>query len=371
VSADRFVAALAVCAALIAARPPLATAEEVERRSVELLVGQQISVPAKGVIKYSEGVEGIVDVRLPKDGGEFIVVGLKAGTSTLLLIYDGGEKVEYQFTVKPLDSDVPRKENVRLDFYFVELSDTDSSQLGALWPASYGAGATVDANLDLISGDREATLQITGHALPRLDLLQAAGWAKVARHGVVIAANGSQAAYSSGGEVNIAVQGSLAAEIRRIEFGSRLKVLPRFDPASGRIEMTIEAEFSSLSSGGAVPGRSVSTLQTIVNVDMGQAVALAGIDARADGVDKEGLPLLSQIPVLGLLFGRRSARSESVQNVVFIVPSVVDVVSMAARARLDEALEVYSDFDGGLEGPVLIEAAPRQRPVRGRRRRAR
>jgi pilus assembly protein CpaC len=334
-----------------------ANAQDIERIPLRLVVGQQVSLPAKNVVKYSEGVQGIIDIRLPRDGEEFIVVGLRDGTSTLLLIYENGKKVQYDISVKPVESKVTRRENIRLDFYFVELTDNDNLKLGVAWPQTIGTG-TIEANIDLRKpGASAGFLQITGHALPRLDILQTAGWAKVSRQSAVITANGSQASFNSGGEVNIAVAGALAAEIRQIQFGSNVKVLPRYDSESGRLEMQIEAEFSSLSaaSAGDVPGRSVSNLSTIVNVEMGQTVMLAGINSQSEGRSKDGIPFLSQIPILGAFFGSHGRRQDTVQNVVFIVPSVVDLVGDPARRRIRDALKVYGDYDGGLERPVFVK----------------
>ncbi|RMH36664.1 MAG: hypothetical protein D6689_22040 [Deltaproteobacteria bacterium] len=348
-------AAVATAVALAAPAAP-AAAQTPETRQVELTVGQQITIPAKGVAKYSEGASGVVDVRLPEDGSEFIVVGLAQGITTLLLIYEDGHRVQYTFTVKPLGSEVPDAENIRLDFYFVELSDSDNYNVGVAWPSSIGAGGTLNASIDLTSGSfTTATATIAGHPLPRLDLLQASGWAKVARQASVITANGKQAEFNSGGEVNIAVQGSLAAELRTIPFGTVVKVLPRYDEKTGRLELTISADFSSLSGTGSVPGRSVSKVTTVVNVEMNQAVVLAGLRSQSEAATREGLPVLSQIPVIGALFGRHGKRTEQVQNVLFIVPSVVDVVKMDARRRIGEALATYRAFDGGAAAPELID----------------
>ena len=325
----------------------------IAKRTQTIVVGQQISIPADGVVKYSEGVDGVVDVRLPDDGKEFIVVGVAPGNTTLLLIFKNGRKEQINFIVKPLESKVPHKENIRLDFYFVELTERGNSNFGVSWPESIGGG-TAEGTLDLVAGTTAGFLQITGHALPRLDVLQSTGWAKVMRQTAVISANGSQARFSSGGELNIPVQGSLAAEIRQIEFGTTVRVLPRYDKESGRLELDIESEFSSLTGDGAVPGRSRSTLSTIVNVELGQAIVLAGINAQSEGSNRTGVPFLSKIPLLGRLFSSDANRNENVQTVVFIVPSVVNLVGAKAQRGIREALDAYIKYDGGR--PWLVKA---------------
>src|SRR5690606_16791106 len=99
-------------------------------------------------------------------------------------------------------------------------------------------------------------------ALLRLDMAQAAGWAKLMRQAAVITQNGAKARFSGGGEVNIPVQGSLTTGIHRISFGSSIEVLPRYDASSGRIEIELRADVSDLTDdrGTGTPGRTVSEL---------------------------------------------------------------------------------------------------------------
>ncbi len=323
-------------------------------KELTIKVGEQISLSAKGVEKYSEGKKGIVDIRLPEDGEEFIVVGLKPGSSTLLLIKDGGEKFTYSFEVKATTNEVERRENIRLDFYFVELSEGGRYQVGVNWPGSLGADVEFEIGVNA-AGGTSTTASLSNIPLPRLDILHRGDWARIARQASIITANGEEAEFNSGGEVNIAVEGSLAAEIRKIPFGTNVKVLPRFDRESGRLEIRVHADVSSLGE-GRVPSRSRSTVSTVVNVEMNQAIVLAGLYAKAESKNRSGLPFFSQIPVIGALFGSHGARREEVQNVIFIVPSVVDVVGMDARTQIRDALKAYDRYSGDME---KVDLAPR------------
>jgi type II secretory pathway component GspD/PulD (secretin) len=314
-----------------------------------------------GVASYSVGAPGIVDVRLPKDAPEFVIVALKPGTTSLLLLYEDGTKVQYAFRVigvKGAEGAVSSKENIRLDFYFVELSETYSHQIGVGWPSNIGGGGAFRANaaIDLQSQSLlSATAVVANQPLPRLDILQSSGYVKISRQAALITANGAEAQFTSGGELNFSIQGGLAAEIRQIEFGSTIKVLPRYDAASGRIELAIDADVSDLTDdrGSGLPGRTVSKLDTQVNLELGQGVMLAGLNAHTETKGHTGLPGLSMIPVFGYLFGTNGDREEQTQNVLFIVPSVVDVVEADARGRIDDALEVFERYDGDLDGIEL------------------
>lgn len=322
-----------------------AFADREERRTIK--VGEQLSLSAKGVEKYSEGKKGVVDIRLPEDGEEFIVVGLKPGNSTLLLIKEDGEKFTYNFEVKAATNEVERKENIRLDFYFVELSEGGQYQVGVNWPGSLGADVNFEVGIDA-AGGTSTSASISNIPLPRLDVLHRGDWARIARQASIITANGEQAEFNSGGEVNVAIEGSLAAELRQIPFGTKVQVLPRFDKESGRLEIRINADVSSLGE-GRVPSRTRSTVSTVVNVEMNQAIVLAGLYAKAESKSRTGLPFLSQLPVIGALFGSHGARHEEIQNVIFIVPSVVDVVGMDARSQISDALKAYDRYSGEMD----------------------
>jgi pilus assembly protein CpaC len=87
----------------------------------------------------------------------------------------------------------------------------------------------------------------------------------------------------------------------------------------------------------------------VVNLELGQSLALAGLTSASEAHGQSGLAGLSQIPILGILFGSNSEQSSQTENVVFIVPSVIDTVGAHQKALIDEALAAYEDFDGDLE----------------------
>src|SRR5690606_27449292 len=103
---------------------------------------------------------------------------------------------------------VPVRENIRLDLYFVQLQESYSHQIGLAFPGSIGGQgiARVQMNLDLTSFTlQSATAQIANQALPRLDIAQASGWARLLRQAMLVTANGQEAEINSGGEVNVVV----------------------------------------------------------------------------------------------------------------------------------------------------------------------
>lgn len=328
-----------------------------------LNVGEQKVLMAEGVRSYSEGVRGVVDVRLTKDASEFILVALRPGTTTLLFLMTDGTEQHYKIhvldpnarAVEEPKAEVEARENIRLDFYFVQLSKNFSYQIGIGWPGS--VAPAFSAAYDVQAGSLDsATAVIADQALPRLDMAQATGWAKVMRQAAVVTANGEKASFSGGQEVNILVQTALATGVQKIQAGSVIEVEPHYDPQTGRIELRLHADLSELQSdrGTGVPGRATSALDTVVNLELGQSIVLAGLTARSERSDKSGLPGLSAIPIIGALFGSHSHAEEDTENVAIIVPSVVDSTTMQNRQRIQDALKEYLDFSGDLDDVQLM-----------------
>lgn len=346
----------------------------IRTETLELEVGEQKVIPSDNVQSYSEGAKGIVDVRLTKDSSQFIVVGVADGTTTLLfLMLDGTEK-HYKITVTDPNAPKSRKtalgsvearDNIRLDFYFVQLNRTNAYQVGIGWPSSIAP--TMSASMDLMTGKLDsATAVISSQALPRLDMGQSSGWAKVMRQAAVVTANGEKATFSGGGEVNVAIKSAMTTGIQKIPYGSQIDVEPVYDSKSGRIELRIHADVAELESdnGTGAPGRTTAALDTVVNLELGQSLVLGGLTAKSERSGKAGLPILSQIPILGVFFGTHTHSEGETENVILIVPSVVDAVSMQDRERLTSALKRYTDFSGDMdEGPKFVPEAKTAKPV--------
>jgi pilus assembly protein CpaC len=345
-----------------------AHADATAQSSLVLAVGEQRVIASTGVASYSEGTRGVVDVRLTPDASAFVIVGQRVGNTSLLLLLDDGRERSYAIAVVASGAlataqaapSVAARDNIRLDFYFVQISRDHHQRLGVAWPGS--VGGTLSASFDLrTAAFSDANALVADQALPRLDMAQANGWAKLMREAAFVTANGSEAKLSGGGELNVPIAGGLSAGLKQITFGTLLQVLPRYDRESGRIELTIHADVSDLSSDGGtgVPGRVTSSLDSVVNLQLGQSVVLAGLRANSAGGSRRGLPWLSELPLLGGLFGSHEQRSENRELLVFIVPSVVDTISLSARATLERALRIVDGYTGEQGEASLLQRSAR------------
>jgi pilus assembly protein CpaC len=345
----------------------------VEIQNIDLQLGEQRVLSSDNVRSYSEGTKGIVDVRLTKDASQFIIVALSPGTTTLLCLMMDNSERHYRITVtdpnardrqKSNDGSVEARDNIRLDFYFVQVSKKYRHQIGVNWPGSVAPKFNATYNLQA-GGLDSATAVITDQALPGLDMAQVSGWAKVMRQAAVVTANGQKATFSGGGELNFAVQGALTSSIHKIPYGSVIDVEPHYDAKTGRIELRLHADISELDTdnGTSMPGRITSNLDTEVNLELGQSLILAGLTSKSERRSKSGLPVLSQIPILGIFFGSHGQVEDESENIVLIVPSVVDAVSMQDRERVASALKSYANFSGDLDEVDYLPPAKAGKPA--------
>jgi pilus assembly protein CpaC len=396
---------------------------------IDLAVGENKTIPAGDVVNYSEGSAGIAEVKLTTDGGQFVIVGLKAGSTTLLLIYRSGahqnwvinvfarspDRVESElrqllegnvgvrlrrigarfFIEGGVSTDADQKRfqqiaglypgqveslvqvgsvaqdrvfNIRIDFYFAQFDRDSGYNVGLEWPSQIGATNAVTSQLtfDFIAhAVTTATATVTNQPLPFLDLAANHGWAKVLRQATLITGNGNEAKFSNGGEQNFPVSNNLTANIRPIEFGLNLTVLPRFDRETRDMEVKVSADVGDLTPPGAntnLPGRNTAKLETIVHLKLGQSIVLSGISTRTQRHEVTGVPILSEIPVLGVLFGSHVHQEADTDGVVFIIPSVIDTLPPASLSLIEHAARAYDRFSGDIEG---THAFPRTPPVLG------
>lgn len=334
--------AIAISTVFVCLRP--ASADDAS--DIVLAPGEQKTLPGEGVDSFSAASSAIIDVRVAASAAapQLIIVGKTPGTTSLVITLTNGSRLVYKVTV----SKVVARHNVQLDVYFVQLSRSRATEIGLSWPTSVSASVAGEYTADT-AGARLGSVAISSTVLPRLDFAAENGWAKILDHTKIVMANGDEGTYSSGGDFNVQVGSGVATSVERIEFGSTIKGRVVYDASTGRVAVQVSAEMSRLaeSRGNGVPGVLRTRVGTSVNVALGESLALGGLFSTQERSSMRGVPILSDIPVLGYLFGGRASSREQIENVVFIVPSLVSPVSVADRDRVAEALNVFLSFDGG------------------------
>lgn len=398
-----------------------------EQQDLNLAVGETKTIPVGDVKQYSEGTPGIADFRPTPDGSKIIVVGQKAGSTSLLLIKNNGSQVNWVINVfsrppelverelKQLldgytglrvrrvgsrlfieggvasegDQDrvrqiaelykgqveslvtvgsgaIDRKLNIRVDLFFVQYNKTTGYTVGLSWPARIGGEfITTQLGYDFVAGATTAQATLVNQPLPGVDIAARNGWAKIVRQASVITTNGSAATFNNGGELNFPVSTGLTAGIEKVSFGTNVTVLPRYDPSTKNIEVQVEANVSDLTAptGTSLPGLQTSKISTLVFLKLGQSLVISGIRSSSERHSVTGLPLLSQIPVLGIFFGSHDDATEELEGAVIVVPSVVEASPKGTTEVLNDALKQYSDYSGDMDDVNTFDKRPPAAPA--------
>ena len=137
--------------------------------------------------------------------------------------------------------------------------------------------------------------------------------------------------------------------------GLVISALPQVN-SEGLVNLELSLEISEVAAGESAgniqsPTFTTRKAETTVVVNSGETLVIGGIIAESSSEDREGVPYLMDLPVLGVLFRSTTARKRRVELIILITPFVV-------RDR-DEARAVTEDFrrrvDGVLKDVEILE----------------
>ncbi|MCU6433146.1 type II secretion system secretin GspD [Undibacterium sp. Jales W-56] len=125
--------------------------------------------------------------------------------------------------------------------------------------------------------------------------------------------------------------------VERKDVGLLLKVKPQISDG-GTIKMNIYQEVSNVdktvvNTSGLITNKSV--IESNVLVDDGQIIALGGLMKDTTDDSNEGVPLLSEIPVLGNLFKYQTKSRGKTSLMIFIRPIVIRNAEQSNNVSLD------------------------------------
>lgn len=131
----------------------------------------------------------------------------------------------------------------------------------------------------------------------------------------------------------------VAIEAERMDdVGITLEVTPRITE-DGFISMLIRPEVSEVKPAAVPDVFDIHTrsVETSVRVKDGETVVIGGLISTADSEVVRGIPLLSDIPLLGLMFKHRDTKKIDRELIIFITPHIVKDEVYLAEAPSVEA----------------------------------
>jgi pilus assembly protein CpaC len=166
-----------------------------------------------------------------------------------------------------------------------------------------------------------------------IDALATAGLANVLARPNVTAVSGESASFFSGGERPIPAGFDRDTNTILYEY-KKVGVVLDFVPTvvdTGRIVLTVRPEVSEPDTSQplvigpvSLPVINVRRAETTVEVGDGESIVIAGLFRNQSSTTEAGLPGLKDVPLLGLLFGTTSIRSNELELIVVVTARLVE-----------------------------------------------
>ena len=306
------------------------------------------------ILADAREVEGILGSQLPLASLKVMPVNGSAIISGYVTSVDDVDRavaiVEQFYTTVINNIEVVGVQQVLLHTKIMEVSRTKLRELGIDWDAVGASGLVASTPGGLTSsavnlpgttaftaaGIADGTNRIIVNngdfsglirALRRHDLL------KMLSEPTVVATHGRPARFIVGGSVPYIVPGANGQiTVSWEEFGTAIDFLP-FVVGPGRIRLEVRPEVSELDralsvtlQGATVPGFKKRYVETAVELQAGQTLAIAGLLETRIDAETRATPILGELPYFGAMFRRVRERRNDIELLVTVTPELVEAM---------------------------------------------
>jgi pilus assembly protein CpaC len=204
-----------------------------------------------------------------------------------------------------------------------------------------------------------------------LRAMESAGVVRTLAEPNLTAISGESATFISGGEFPIptgvtcqtTTSGAIGQCVQTVSF-KKFGISLNFTPvvlSEGRISLRVMTEVSEVSTDNALTGGQGGTTipsiktrraETTLEIPSGGAMAMAGLIQDQTKQAINGLPGLSQLPVLGALFRSRDYVNNQTELMVIVTPYIVRAVAQKDLSRPDDGFAASADPQADLLGSL-------------------
>lgn len=274
------------------------------------------------------------------------------------------------------------RDQVMLKVTVAEMSRSIVKQLGIDLSTSLNSGTSTVSltnsnpftayGSNLVSGNN-ATLSIGG-TTATLRAMETAGVMRTLAEPTLTAISGESATFVSGGEFPVPAGYSCdptthvcTTQISFKKFGMALNFTPVV-LTEGRISLHLMTEVSELSNENSitlsqavsstttnsitVPSIKTRRAESTLEIPSGGAMVIAGLIQEQTKRAVNGLPGLTQLPILGTLFRSQDFVNNETELMVLVTPFIVRAVAPRQIARPDDGFVAPSDPEANLLGNI-------------------
>lgn len=265
---------------------------------------------------------------------EILISGKSVGKTTLSYTSVNGEEKEATISVS---AHLTKKPMIEVGVEIMEIDSQSALQAGLSWGSVSNANnsaSTIANNLSISEGSPPSLVSLGSFTRDSLaasiQLLLNRGKAKILSKPKLLTVSGEEASFLAGGEIPYATENKVGAtNVEWKPYGVKLKIKPTIDN-SGNIDANLRAEVSEIdasngivSSGITIPALKTRWAETSVYMKSGNTLVIAGLIEEVSQKTTSGLPLLSDIPILGELFRFTNDQKTQTELVIFVTPTLI------------------------------------------------
>lgn len=276
---------------------------------------------------------------------------------------------------------------VMLEVKIAEVSKTLLDKLGAQFNGSRTSGNFTYSLITSLLAGASGTASVTragGGSSISLDAEIKNGLVKILAEPTIMAVSGQEGAFLAGGKIFIPVpqtgiSGAVTVTLEEKEFGVGLRFTPTV-LEGGRINLRVTPEVSELSQVGVpfttvggttsvLPSITTRRASTTVELFDGQSFAIGGLIKNNVTEAVRAIPVLGEIPVLGVLFRSSEFQNDRSELLFIVTPRLVKPLAANYALPTDKFIPpTRSEFflEGRMEGQPNTEssATPELAPAR-------
>lgn len=268
--------------------------------------------------------------------------------------------------------DIPPKQ-ILIEAQILEIKLDNSQSLGIDWKQILNSSSN-DATSTMSKGKLDggpnsglfyslATKNLTLY----LSALNTKGRVRALTSPKLLALENQEAVTRIGGSIGYPVTNTVntatVTTVQFLDYGTTLRVTPNVD-YNGKILMTIRPEISTakLNLTTKAPDKTTTEVTTRLLVEDGQSIFIGGLIQNSTNFSREGIPGLSDIPLIGGLFANNSESTSASETIIIITPRIIRnaIESLPGYERnyLTESTESRYQIESSLEKNFNITTNP-------------
>lgn len=253
-------------------------------------------------------------------------------------------------------------QQVLLHMKVMEVSRTKLRNLGIDFSQVSGAAGSFatsvmnttqsTVNFKIVSGENSFTAF--------LDALRQDDLVKIQSEPTLVTVSGRPAYFAVGGEVGYEVaQGYGTVTVEWKDWGTKIDFVP-IVLGHGRLRLEVRPKVSEIDNTNSwttrAPAIKFRTCDTGIELMAGQTLAIAGLVQSRVESQNRGLPWVSEVPYLGVLFRRVHEQRNEVETLVLVTPEIVEAMepNEVPRCGPGDGTTTPNDWDFYLKGKIEV-----------------